>query len=42
MSDLGDLYQQTVLDHNKRPRNFRRLDDANRRPRATIRCAVTR
>ncbi len=30
MSDLGELYQQTVLDHNRRPRNFRRLDDANR------------
>lgn len=30
MSDLGELYQQTVLDHNKRPRNFRRLDDGNR------------
>ncbi len=30
MSDVGDLYQQTVLDHNKRPRNFGRLANANR------------
>ncbi|MFQ5873672.1 MAG: Fe-S cluster assembly sulfur transfer protein SufU [Dehalococcoidia bacterium] len=30
MSDLGDLYQQTVLDHNRKPRNFRRLANANR------------
>lgn len=29
MSDLGDLYQQTILDHNRNPRNFRRLDSAN-------------
>jgi nitrogen fixation NifU-like protein len=28
--DLGDLYQQTILDHNRNPRNFRRLEDANR------------
>jgi nitrogen fixation NifU-like protein len=30
MSDLGELYQQTILDHNRNPRNFRRLDAANR------------
>ena len=30
MSDLGDLYQQTILDHNRSPRNFRRLESANR------------
>jgi nitrogen fixation NifU-like protein len=30
MSDLGDLYQQTILDHNRNPRNFRRLEPANR------------
>jgi nitrogen fixation NifU-like protein len=23
MSDLSDLYQEVILDHNKRPRNFR-------------------
>jgi len=28
--DLGDLYQQTILDHNRKPRNFRRLEHANR------------
>lgn len=31
MTDLGELYQQTILDHNRNPRNFRRLDDANRK-----------
>jgi nitrogen fixation NifU-like protein len=25
MSDLSDLYQEVILDHNKRPRNFRTL-----------------
>lgn len=30
MTDLRDLYQQVILDHNRSPRNFRRLDDANR------------
>jgi nitrogen fixation NifU-like protein len=28
--DLSDLYQQTILDHNRNPRNFRRLEAANR------------
>ncbi len=31
MDDLRELYQATILDHNKQPRNFRELDDANRR-----------
>jgi nitrogen fixation NifU-like protein len=26
MSDLRDLYQEVILDHNKRPRNFRVLN----------------
>ncbi len=30
MSDLRDLYQELILDHNKRPRNFKKLEDANR------------
>ncbi len=30
MSDLTDLYQEMILDHNKNPRNFRRLCDADR------------
>ena len=29
MSDLNDLYQEVILDHNRRPRNFRRLDGAS-------------
>ena len=31
MSDLSDLYQEVILDHYKRPRNFRRLEEANRK-----------
>lgn len=26
MSDLSDLYQEVILDHNKRPRNFRTIE----------------
>lgn len=26
-SDLSDLYQEILLEHNRRPRNFRTLDD---------------
>lgn len=29
MSDLDDLYQEIILDHNKNPRNFRRMENAN-------------
>jgi len=28
MSDLSDLYQEVILDHNRRPRNFGPLPDA--------------
>jgi nitrogen fixation protein NifU and related proteins len=28
MTDLSDLYQEVILDHNRRPRNFRALDHA--------------
>ena len=30
MDDLRELYQETILGHNKKPRNFRVLADANR------------
>ncbi len=30
MSELSELYQQVILDHNKKPRNFHKLDGANR------------
>ena len=30
MSDLRELYQQVILDHHRKPRNFRRLAHANR------------
>jgi nitrogen fixation NifU-like protein len=28
--DLADLYQQVILDHSRTPRNFHKLDTANR------------
>ena len=30
MSDLRELYQEVILDHNRRPRNFHQLEGANR------------
>ncbi len=31
MSDLRELYQEVILDHHRKPRNFRKLEDANKR-----------
>jgi nitrogen fixation NifU-like protein len=31
MSELSDLYQEVILDHNKSPRNFRTMTNANRK-----------
>ena len=28
MSELTDLYQEVILDHNRKPRNFRVIDPA--------------
>lgn len=30
MSELSDLYQQVILDHNRQPRNYQKLQGANR------------
>jgi nitrogen fixation NifU-like protein len=30
VSQLGELYQQVILEHNRAPRNFRAVPDANR------------
>src|SRR3954451_17446289 len=30
MSELSELYQDTILEHNKNPRNFREIEDADR------------
>ncbi len=30
MSELNDLYQEVILDHNRSPRNFKKVKDANR------------
>jgi nitrogen fixation NifU-like protein len=31
MSDLTDLYQEVILDHNRRPHNFRTIDEPSRK-----------
>ena len=31
MDELRDLYQATILDHNKKPRNFRVIEEADRK-----------
>jgi nitrogen fixation NifU-like protein len=31
MASLSGLYQDLILDHNRSPQNYRRMDDANRR-----------
>ncbi len=31
MSELSELYQEVILDHNKSPRNFHKLKDADRK-----------
>jgi nitrogen fixation NifU-like protein len=33
MSDLRDLYQEVILDHSKRPRNFRAVEEPVRKVR---------
>src|SRR5262245_11694687 len=33
MSELRDLYQEVILDHNRQPRNFRCPEHANRQAR---------
>ena len=30
MLDMKDLYQEVIIDHNRNPRNFGKLDDADR------------
>ena len=30
MSELSDLYQEVILDHNKNPRNFREIENADK------------
>lgn len=31
MSELNELYQEVILDHNRKPRNFRVMEEANRK-----------
>jgi len=30
MSDLRELYQEVIIDHNRNPRNFHKMQDANK------------
>jgi nitrogen fixation NifU-like protein len=30
MSELEELYQEVIMEHNRKPRNFRKLEDGNR------------
>ncbi len=30
LDDLRDLYQEVIFDHNRNPRNFRKMEDADR------------
>jgi len=30
MEDLRDLYQEVILDHNKNPRNFHKMENATK------------
>ena len=36
MSELTDLYQQVILDHNRRPRNYGKLEGAHPHDIGTI------
>lgn len=31
MSELSELYQEVILEHNKKPRNYREIETANRK-----------
>src|SRR5690348_11833935 len=31
MSELNELYEETILEHNKNPRNFREIENAGKR-----------
>jgi nitrogen fixation NifU-like protein len=31
MSEINELYQETILEHNKNPRNFREIEDASQK-----------
>ena len=37
MSELTDLYQEVILDHNRRPHNFRVIDGANAKQEGMLR-----
>ncbi len=40
MSELSELYQQVILDHNKKPRNFRKLETRTTAPKVTTHSAA--
>ena len=40
-ADPKALYQEVILDHNKKPRNYGTLDHASHRPKGSTRCVAT-
>ena len=41
LRELRDLYQEVILEHSKKPRNFGELASANHKRKDLIRCAAT-
>lgn len=40
LDQLRELYQEVVFDHNRNPRNFRAMADADRKVEGSIPCAA--
>jgi NifU-like protein involved in Fe-S cluster formation len=41
MSDLRDLYQELILDHTKKPRNFRKIEVCRKQTGTTLSVATS-
>ncbi len=41
MSDISELYQAVILDHNRKPRNFHEIENASASAEGFNRCAAT-
>ena len=42
MADLTELYQQTIVEHNRSPRNFKTLEHPTHHAEGNNPCAATR